>query len=439
MTCRFALRQLADYLDTPDSSALAELRAHLDACGACTAEFTAARAALSAIAPARRVQASFGFKERTMNKLQAELAAAQAPKRSPWLRPVFRLAFSAGLILAIILALPYFAGNQSHNGGQSGAVALLAQSAQAMSALQTVHITARMRTLPADNFDLIGVNYEFVPVEMWKDFSAPPKWRIQKPGRLVVVDGAASLLLIQPNQAMRGGVRNGFATWLQSLLDADQILQTELAVARQGKSQASLTQGTDPGSQQLVLHATRQAEGDFTNPWLRNRTIYESDHTRSYRFDAATGRLTGLQIVVHDAGRDVVVFEITAIRYNEVLPAELFALTVPENVTWLGTAADLPVTGAIPATPREAALAFFEGAAAGDWQKVASVYTLDDRLKKYLTGIQVISVGEPFKSGIYPGWFVPYEIVMSDGHNKQHKLAVRNDNPQKRFIIDGGF
>jgi hypothetical protein len=135
----------------------------------------------------------------------------------------------------------------------------------------------------------------------------------------------------------------------------------------------------------------------------------------------------------------VPVFEITSIRYNEPLPADLFTLALPADVSWLGTAEDLPVTGAIPATPREAALAFFEGAANRDWQRVATVTKADDRLKQYIGGIQVVSVGEAFQSGRYPGWFVPYEIRFPGGETKKHNLAVRNDNPQKRFVLDGGY
>ena len=78
------------------------------------------------------------------------------------------------MIVLIVLVLHNFGGNRA----QSGAIALLAQSVEAMPALQTVHVVARMRTLPADNFEMIGLNYAFVPVEMWKDFGAPPKWRV---------------------------------------------------------------------------------------------------------------------------------------------------------------------------------------------------------------------------------------------------------------------
>jgi hypothetical protein len=431
MTCRSARRHMADVFD---GTGRPELRAHLETCGPCAAEFAGARDALARIEPLEPVRASLDFKERTMNQLAKELTAAQAARPRPWARPILRLAFSAGLILVIVLALPYLGGDHA----QSGAIALLAQSVEATPALQTVHITARMRTLPRDNFELIGLNYDFVPLEMWKDFGAPPKWRIEKPGRVVAMDGAASLLLIGGNRAMRGGVRPGFAEWLMPLLDPDRLLQTELQAVRQGKAQVTFA-ATEHSSRETLLRVTRRAEGDFTNDWLKNKSLPASDHTRVYRFDAAASRLTGLQILVHTGGQDVPVFEITSIRYNEPLPAGLFTLALPADVSWMGTAEDLPVTGAIPTTPRDAALAFFEGAAARDWQRVASVYTVDDRLKHIFSGIQVLSVGEAFRSGTYPGWFVPYEIRFPRGYTKKHNLAVRNDNPQKRFILDGGF
>ena len=59
--------------------------------------------------------------------------------------------------------------------------------------------------------------------------------------------------------------------------------------------------------------------------------------------------------------------------------------------------------------------------------------------KDYLGGLEVISIGEPFQSMGYPGWFVPYEIKLQSGEIKKHNLAIRNDNPAHRFELDGGI
>ena len=51
----------------------------------------------------------------------------------------------------------------------------------------------------------------------------------------------------------------------------------------------------------------------------------------------------------------------------------------------------------------------------------------------------IVEIGEPFRSGSYPGWFVPYEIKLWTGETRKFNLAVRNDNPARRYIVDGGF
>ncbi|MHC4063858.1 MAG: hypothetical protein ACYSUI_05080, partial [Planctomycetota bacterium] len=64
---------------------------------------------------------------------------------------------------------------------------------------------------------------------------------------------------------------------------------------------------------------------------------------------------------------------------------------------------------------------------------------VDRGLRSYLGGSEVISIGAPFQSGQYGGWFVPYEIKLRSGETKKHKLALRNDNPAHRYVVDGGI
>jgi hypothetical protein len=42
-------------------------------------------------------------------------------------------------------------------------------------------------------------------------------------------------------------------------------------------------------------------------------------------------------------------------------------------------------------------------------------------------------------NGLYPGKFVPYEIKLKSGETRKARLAVRNDNPEKIWEIDGGY
>ena len=67
----------------------------------------------------------------------------------------------------------------------------------------------------------------------------------------------------------------------------------------------------------------------------------------------------------------------------------------------------------------------------------AELFGITDRISVSYGG--VVSIGEPFHSRLYPGFFVPYEIRLADGSMKKFKLAVRNDNPTRRWVVDGGF
>jgi len=434
MTCRSARRQMADLLDSQELSRQPELRDHLADCGYCAAEFEETLNAVARIQPAYRVCASPDFKRRTMRKLADELNAAQTARPRIRVTPFLRLVLVAAAILAVVSVLPYL-GDLGTNRGE---VALLAQSMQAMNEVRSVHIQARMRTPRGDNFETIGTEFEFQPVEMWMEFGATPRWRVENPGRVVVMDGTQSILFMKPDRVVRGGRDAGFVEWLRPLLDPERVLEAEFQAAKKGESRAVIRHE----GPRVTLIASRKAEGEFSNDWGKNRSVSQSDHTRFYQFDTATSRLTGLQVILHDGKRDVVVFEITGIRYNEPVAPELFTVALPDDVIGDVPPERMPANGPIPATARDAAVTFLEGMAQRDWERVLTVYpatAIPESLKSDGAGLKVISIGEPFQSGLYPGWFVPYDVVLADGTHKQWNLAVRNDNPVHRWIQDGGF
>ena len=141
-------------------------------------------------------------------------------------------------------------------------------------------------------------------------------------------------------------------------------------------------------------------------------------------------------------GTEVTVAEFSTIRYNEPLRADLFKLDLPADVNWTVPPERMSASTVNLDGPRATASFFFDTLAREDWDALLAVYPatrVSDLVKKLYGGIQVISIGEPFKSGIYPGYFVPYEIRLRDGQVKKFKLAVRNDNRAHRWTVDGGY
>jgi hypothetical protein len=345
--------------------------------------------------------------------------------------------------LVLVVAAPFLATLVGKRGAQGPVVSLLAQSVEAMSGLKSMHLTARMRTWPGENFEYINPECDWVPLEIWKQSGEPGMWRVEKPGRVVVMDGKSALLYIRnTNFASRGTPEAGYIEWLRLLLDADLVLEKEMRLAGARPFAAALTEETQGGSRRLVLRVRRDATGDYTNDWVLNKSVASSNHTRVYYFDPGTKRLTGMQIVLHAAKGDTAVFEITGIRYNDPLDPALFTLALPADVIWDVPVEKMPLKTAQPKTPREAAVMLFDAFAREDWEQVLMfrrATSIDPGMKRVYGGLEVISIGEPFQSGPFPHWFVPYEVKLKSGRVKQHKLALRNDNRAKRWLADGGL
>ena len=358
-------------------------------------------------------------------------------------RPITKVAAAAVIIIAVTLSVTFL--NKSMP--TAAAAQVLAEAADAVANLRSVYIQARMRTVAHDNFELIGVDYDFVHIEMWKEFDGTPqgKWRFEKSERVVVMDGESSLLLISSKHACQGGVHTGFVIWLKPLLDVDKVLDSEIELAQQRDSELLLTHEKDAnGVDKLVVIVDAFAQGDFSNDWCKNSSIVESDNRRIYRFDAETKLLEDLQVYVYpEDGVEVLVFEITDIDYNIDIEPGLFTLELPADITWYEEPKELADNEKYKQMgPKEVAYAFFQACADEDWDEFLKFYPSSEApptIKDYLGGLEIISIGEPFKSGLYAGLFVPYEIKFRDGRIKKMNLAVRNDNPAKRYVVDGGF
>ena len=121
-------------------------------------------------------------------------------------------------------------------------------------------------------------------------------------------------------------------------------------------------------------------------------------------------------------------------------------------------------------TPAEVARTFFDALSREDWAEAGKFFQpgfdiTKGSLKQTYGGIEVLSLGKPFKARIRiaalialqpnvrnqlkglgnqsdipsPGVFVPYEIRLKDGSVKKWQLSIRCDNPEHRWYFDGGM
>jgi len=159
-----------------------------------------------------------------------------------------------------------------------------------------------------------------------------------------------------------------------------------------------------------------------------------------YRFEAETKLLKGFEVFVHTDKEDVLVFEVTDIEYNPQIDNGMFMLELPADVIWHQEPKPLADNEKYEKmTPKEAAEAFFKACAEENWDEVLKFMSssrVDDRLKEYYGGLEIISIGEPFKSGIYAGWLVPYEIRLRP---TEINVRLSKENSAGRFVITGMY
>ena len=80
---------------------------------------------------------------------------------------------------------------------QAAAAEVMTRGAQAVAKLSSVHLRGKLRTLPADNFGYVSSDCEFQAIELWKQWQPELKWRVEKPGRVAVMDGQSTVLYIK--------------------------------------------------------------------------------------------------------------------------------------------------------------------------------------------------------------------------------------------------
>jgi len=360
--------------------------------------------------------------------------------------PITKLATAAVLIVAVFLTANIF----NNSIPTASAAQVLQDAVDAVSDLWSVHMNALMRTRPADNFSNIGLDYDLVEIEMWKrtDANNQTQWRVEKPGRVLLMDGHTTIMLMGSNRGVlieRPLPLGCYDSWSGRLLNVHDLLDNELQMAKNNPDrEVYLWHQQVEGKDKLVLEidiTTDLAEDDY----LRNKFISESDRLKVYRFDAETKLLESFQVYVHTKDEDVLIFEVTDIEYNIEIDDGVFTLDLPEDMIWSREPEILPDNEQYKnMTPKEAAEMFFQACSQEDWEEVLKFWTasrIEDRIKDYLGGLEIISLGEPFQSDGYHhlGWFVPYEIRFRSGEVRKQNLAIRKDNPAKRFVVDGGL
>lgn len=457
MNCTSFNKRMAELLDAlPAFATDPELLRHAQECTTCARSLAEARELLADLTPSHKIYASDQFKERVMGQIRqmdTEKTERELPRRTWWPFGMVRAACAVLLLMVAVGGYNWYAGRTGKP--QVTAFTVLAQAAEVMKGIKSVHIRINMKARAHDNFSHIDLNQPMIPIDIWKEYGETPRWRIEKGGRVITNDGKSTLMLIFPDSdrtmtpyATMAKKGIGFSGWLYPLLDVEQLFNHEIEQSKQDGSTVLLEteQGND-GRKKLVVTIKAPAQGDFTqSDYLRNKSIIEADNTRIYRFDQQTGRLEEMLVSILVDGKDELVFEVAGVEYDAPMDLAMFSVTPPVGAMIEDVAQSMNA-GIATTSPKEVSRQFFLALSRSDMKALDQINPMFGQMltktpdeAQVFNRLKIISLGEPFKSGTYPGWFVPYEIQLKDGETRKHNLAVRDDmNPNHLWQVDGGF
>jgi Putative zinc-finger len=420
-------------------------RAHLETCADCQAEYKAIADLHQRLIARGHAAAGARIAEPVMRRICRE---NNKPERESIMNKLLKHRWGLGFgTAAAAAAIALAALLLSTSKAQAMAVEVISRASEAAAKLTSIHLRGQLRTPPADNFSVITPEHEFVTIELWKQFEPVGKWRVEKPGRVAVMDGQSAILFVKPDVAskVQSPASSAFDTqWLHEIANLSKTLNSELSAIRAHGWPVTVTQeqATDGKTKSIVtIEAT---SGLLTSDYLKNKFFDTADTRRVYVFNDQTNLLESAKIYIHSDSGEKLVFELDQIDYNPPISSEVFELQLPATVSWVGEMQMLPDNEKYAAmTSEEAARVMLEACGREDWTEAAKFFNpLTAGEKQHLGGLQVVGIREHFTAAvslINGAQFVPYEIKLKNGEIRKHNLALKRDKSTRRWYVDGGI
>lgn len=315
---------------------------------------------------------------------------------------------------------------------------ILTETLNTLLNTQGIEMTVEVRTRPMENFRYINLSEDFVTHKISVAKSDTTlTWRIDKGGRAAAGNNEVSYNWV--NQ-LNIGWRTDNADpkellgEMAILLTPEKILESELQNCI-SNCDAHYDVGKKNGEIILTIHSKPQ--GDFSNPYMLNASITESENIRRYVIDVETKQLKSASVSVINGKRETEVLKMTNIAYGQ---PHTRLLALPSGIKFIDMQHNSP-QGLTGLTATEAASAFLN--ALETWDVSIIDNAVDENIKngmyeQDLKGSVLISVGKSFTSGNEGTTFVPYTLQLPNGTQKRHNLALQK-NSQGGWIVVGGL
>ena len=377
---------------------------------------------------------------------QSQQSTAQPKARTRRLSYWLGAAASAAAVVAI--AITHSLNSPAYAARKYFSTALIV-----MQDAKTMILKGSLRTDANESIDYINPQADFVPTTVKVIYDDPMLFSIEKKGGRTVLykdaddTGDYVYQWANFNNSLTGwkSQHAGFVNdELEAILNPRLLLEAEYRTAERNKGSNYVI--TEVG-EMVVVRVSTTAQGDYSeSDYMLNTSLAEANTQREYTFDKGTGLLQKLRVVIMIDGKPVTILESESINYNEPLTVDnLYDKSLFDSITFndmsIRAEASSPLIG-IEAD--EAAEIILKAMQTWDMNILNTAMALfkGDLIKvveaRY-KGVEVKSIGKAQSSGLYPGKFVECKVIMPDGSKETLRLALRNDNRQGVWVVDGGL
>ena len=315
------------------------------------------------------------------------------------------------------------------------------QSVQNVGSLQ---MEIYVRTTPQENFAHFDPTMPFVKTNIWLLRQNDSLfYRIEKEnGRTLVSNGREQYMWVPGKLYAKGGLENNFLERFANLIFPERLLaMQESAIKLSNKN--SVTQTETDTTIILTIEGTEK-DGNLqqlveTGEMGLHRVIVENTFSKN---DGLL-RLVKLWVIKDD--KKTLLFHIDNIRYNVMLNRN--DITRLPAADWIGDikesdATDSRLKQLQKETAQQAAERILNAIITGNEDQAceALIYyesELSD-LKQQMKGCKVSDFKVRADSS-YAGIYVFYMLTTPDGDKLRRHIAIRNDNEQNIWILDGGL
>lgn len=374
------------------------------------------------------------------NKAAEQTAKPRKSRLNYWLGAATSMAAVVAIAITMMLNTPAYAARRYFTN------AILAANE-----VKSMVMKLKVRTRADESIEYINPECDFVAATIKAIYDDPILWSVEKQGgRRLLYKGEVEgkNLIYQWIDKPDGGIGwasdyYGIDNDLAPFINPRQLLNLERKAAESKKG--TRYEIVDNGIT-VNVRAITMAQGNYSeNDYMLNTSLAEANTIREYTFDRASGRLTKLRIdMVISSELQITVIDSESIVYDEPLTADNLTDKELDKVKFSSLEPTIEKNSPLQGiSAHKAAKIILQ--AMNEWDtdilNTAMYYyrNLFDKLKSKYGGLKVISIGKPFKSGLYPGYFVKCKVELSSGEEDELILALRNDNKEKVWLLDGGL